>query len=218
MRIAIIGTGNVGRALGQSFVRAGHDVVYAARDAAKTADVAGQVGATSAPSVADAARSADIVVLAVPYLAADAVVSELGGAASGKVVIDVTNPLKADYSGLATEGGPSGAERIATLLGDARVVKAFNTLFASVQGNPSALGNTVDALFATDDEEAHRIVADLVRTMGFRPVAVGSLAHARELEAMAWLNISLQMAAGGDWRSAFVLVGAPVKATAGATA
>ncbi len=213
MRIAIIGTGNVGQALGQSFVRAGHEVTYAAQNPDKTREVADTVGARAAGSVAEAARNADVVVLAVPYVAVDAVANELGGAASGKTVVDVTNPLKPDFSGLATEGGPSAAEHIAGLLGDARVVKAFNTLFASVQADPAAHGVTLDALVAADDDAARREILDLARSIGFRPIDAGPLARAREMEALAWLNMQLQMAHGGDWRSAFVLVGAPAKAT-----
>ena len=94
------------------------------------------------------------------------------------------------------------------------MAKAFNTLFAGVEADPGALGATVDALFATDDETARRTVAELASSMGFRPIHVGPLAAARELEAMAWLNIRLQMLAGGDWTTSFVLVGAPESAIA----
>jgi predicted dinucleotide-binding enzyme len=67
----------------------------------------------------------------------------------------------------------------------------------------------VDALFATDDEAARATVGDLLKSLRFRPVYVGPLARARELEAMALLNIQLQMTAAGDWRTAFALIGAP---------
>ena len=212
MKVAIIGTGNVGSALGGSFARAGHEVTFAARDAEKTEQVAQAVGAQAAPSPAAAASAADVIVLAVPYGEADAVAHEIAPATAGKVVIDTTNPLKADYTGLATEGGPSGAERLASVV-DGRVVKAFNTLFAGVQGNPETLGMTLDALFATDDPEARATVATLAESVGFRPVYVGPLAAARELEAMAWLNIRLQLLTNGSWQTAFVLVAPPAAAT-----
>jgi len=214
MKIAIIGTGNVGAALGGSFVRAGHEVTFAAQDAAKTSRVAAEIGAAWVTSPAEAASTADIIVLAVPYSAVEAAAAELGGTAAGKVVIDVTNPLRADYSGLANVGGPSAAERVAELLSEARVVKAFNTLFGSVQADPRIHGTTLDALYATDDEVAASTVAELASSLGFRPVRVGPLAAARELESIAWLNIRLQMVTGGDWRSSFVLVGAPVASVA----
>ncbi|TAL10391.1 MAG: prephenate dehydrogenase/arogenate dehydrogenase family protein, partial [Chloroflexota bacterium] len=136
MNIAIIGTGNVGTALGASLVRAGHAVTLTGQDAAKAGTAAGQIGAKAGTSLAGAVEAAEVVVLAVPYAAVESVAADIASVVAGKVVIDATNPLKADYSGLATEGGPSGAERIAGLLPTAHVVKAFNTLFASIQGNP----------------------------------------------------------------------------------
>ena len=214
MKIAIIGTGNVGAALGGSFVRAGHEVTFAARDAARTSQVADKVGANVAVSPADAAAAADVVVLAVPYSEALTLAGDLSDAVSGKVLIDATNPLKADFSGLATDGGPSGAERIAAGAGTAHVVKAFNTLFASVQANPALHGQVADALIAGDDAEAKATVATLVDSIGLRPIDAGPLAAARELETLAWLNIALQLRTGGNWNSSFVLIGAPEKAIA----
>lgn len=214
MKIAIIGTGNVGTALGTSFTRAGHEVTFVARDAGKAGEVAASIGAATATSIAAAVRPADVVVLAVPYAATGAILEELGDATRGKVLVDVTNPLTADYSGLATAGGPSAAERISEAADGARVVKAFNTLFASLQADPTALGQTIDGLIAGDDAAAKETVAELVRSIGLRPVDAGPLASARELEAIAWLNIALQLRTGGNWASSFVLVGAPEQAIA----
>ena len=215
MNIAIIGTGNVGAALGSSLARAGHQVIFAGVDAEKAAGVAAAAGASSTATAAAAVDRADVVVLAVPYGAVPGIAAQLAPSVNGKVVIDATNPLKSDFSGLATEGGPSGAELLAALLPGARVVKAFNTVFAGNQGNPAAQGATLDALFATDDEEARRVVADLASSIGFRPVYVGPLAAARELESLAWLNIRLQLITNGSWQTAYVLVGAPEAALAG---
>jgi len=214
MKIAIIGTGNVGTALGTSLVRAGHSVTLTGQDAAKATAAAALIGAQAGASLASAVEAAEVVVLAVPYASVEAVAADIAPVVSGKVVIDATNPLKADYSGLATEGGPSGAERIAALLPTSRVVKAFNTLFASIQGNPDVHGQMVDALLAGDDVAAKAVVASLIKSIGLRPVDAGSISGARELEALAWLNISLQMRTGGSWNSSFVLVGAPDRAIA----
>jgi predicted dinucleotide-binding enzyme len=214
MNITIIGTGNVGKALGTSLAGAGHTVTFAARDAAKTGAVAAETGTFAAESLIGAVRAADVVVLAVPYTAAAGIAAEIAADTAGKVVIDATNPLKADYSGLATDGTTSGAEIIAAALPGARVVKAFNTMFAGIQANPAAHGTVIDALFATDDETARATIAALATSIGFRPVYVGPLAAARELEAMAWLNIRLQLLTGGSWQSSYVLVGAPEAAVA----
>jgi hypothetical protein len=211
MKIAVIGTGNVGSALGSSFSRAGHRVTFAARDAEKTLSVATGAGARAA-TAAEAAAGADVVLLAVPYAAIADVAAEIVPVIAGKVVVDATNPLKPDYSGLATAGGPSAAERLAGLLPGARVVKAFNTLFATNQANPSGQGTTLDALFATDDDTAADAVAELAGSIGFRAVRVGPLAAAQELEGLAWLNIRLQMLNNGAWNTAYVLVAPPESA------
>jgi NADPH-dependent F420 reductase len=209
MNIAIVGAGDVGKALGASFARAGHHVIYAARTE-EHAKEAAQAVKGHAFDVVEAAQRGEIVVLAVPYAsAAQEVASVIAPVVAGKVVIDVSNPLKPDFSGLATNGGPSAAENFAAWLPGAKIVKAFNTMFAQVQADPKIHGVEIDAFFATDDEEARACVADLIRSMGFRPVYVGPLARARELEALGFLNIQLQVGAGGDWRTAFTMIDAP---------
>jgi hypothetical protein len=209
MKVAIIGTGNVGRALGGSLARAGHEVTFAGRDVAKTERVASELGGFAADTAADAAQGVDVIVLAIPSGEVAAVVTGIASAAVGKVVLDATNPLKPDYSGLANAGGPSTAELVAELVPGAHVAKAFNTLFGAVQADPTTHGTMLDALYATDDEVAATAVSELASSIGFRPVRVGPLAAARELEAIAWLNIRLQLIDNGDWRTAVVLVGAP---------
>ena len=158
--IAVIGTGNVGGALGTAAVKAGYDVVFAGQDAAKTREVAEAAGATAAATPREAAAVADIIVLAVPYTAFAAVAAEIAPVADDKIVIDPSNPIKPDYSGLALSDS-SGAEELALLLPKSKVVKAFNTLFAGNTANPQALGFQLDSLFATDDEAAKDAVCGL---------------------------------------------------------
>jgi 8-hydroxy-5-deazaflavin:NADPH oxidoreductase len=216
VNISIIGSGNIAKALGASAVRAGHNVTIASRDAANAAATANEIGARPADNLLAAVGRADVIVLAVPASAASDVAKAIAPAANGKVVVDVTNPVKGDMSGLFTEG-VSIAEQLAQILDGAHVVKGFNTLFGSVQANPETLGTTLDALYATDDETARDEFAALATSLGFRPVHVGPLAAARELEAMALLNIRLQLVANGQWQSSFVLMGAPESATASST-
>jgi predicted dinucleotide-binding enzyme len=213
VNISIIGSGNIAKAFGASAVRAGHSVTIASRDADKAAATAAEIGAQSADSLLSAIKAVDVVVLAVPATAAADVAREIAPVVTGKVVVDVTNPLKDDMSGLFTDG-TSIAEQLAQILVGAHVVKGFNTLFGSVQANPETLGTTLDALYATDDDIAREEFATLAMSLGFRPVHVGPLAAARELEAMALLNIRLQLVSNGHWQSSFVLVGAPQAATA----
>ena len=205
--VAVIGTGNVGGALGTAAAKAGYDVVFAGQDAAKTREVAEAAGATAA-TTREAAAVADIIVFAVPYTAFAAVAAEIAPVADDKIVIDPSNPLKPDYSGLALSDS-SGAEELARLLPKSRVVKAFNTLFAGNTANPQALGFQLDSLFATDDEAAKDAVCGLSSSIGFRPIHIGPLTASRELEAMAWLNIRLQMVSNGNWNTAFALVSPP---------
>ena len=203
MKVAMIGSGNIGQALGGALVNAGHDVTLAARDAGEAETVAETIGAATAATAAEALTGADVVVLAVPYTALEAVAAEIKDGVAGKVVIDVSNPMA------QAPADSSAAEQLAGWLPGAKVVKAFNTTFAGLIAKPTAHGQTLDALYATSDPDAGRTVATLIRSIGFRPVFAGPLSAARQMEAMAGLNIQLQIATKGDWRSSFVLVGAP---------
>jgi hypothetical protein len=202
MKVAIIGAGNVGKALGTSISRVGHDVTISASSPASARAAAAEIGAEAASSNSDAARGADVVILAVPFVdAGEKVAAEIAEDVAGRVVVDATNPVKPDYSGLATDGR-SGAEEFQRRLPDAKVVKAFNTIFASNQADPSP---EIDGFVAGDDGDAKQAVIGLIDSMGFTPVDVGPLAQARYLEGMAWINIGLNAANGWDWTSAWHL-------------
>ena len=205
MKIAVVGAGNVGSAVGRAGVNTGHDVVMASRTPEKAQTVAGSIGAKAASSPAEAARDADLVVLAVPFGAVTDVAEEIADAVAGKVVVDVINPLKADFSGLATDR--SAAEEVQERLPNARVVKAFNTVFASNQANPTVDGTPLDGFYAGDDADAKQVVADLLSAIGYRPIDVGGIQLARALEHMAFLNILLNATKGWSWQSGWKLVG-----------
>lgn len=214
-RITIVGSGNVGRALAASFVRGGHDVTIASRSADHAFEAAAAVGAASAASIVDAVAAAEVVVITVPFAgAAEQLAASIRDAAVGKIVVDVTNPAKADYSGLLFDGTSSAAEQFAAWLPGARVVKAFNTVFASNQANPVLDGTRLDAFVAGDDGEAKAVVLDIARSAGFEPINAGDLAAARLLEALAWLNISLNLRNPYGWRTGWKLVGVPVAVAA----
>jgi predicted dinucleotide-binding enzyme len=202
MQIAIIGAGNVGKALASTLTRAGHEVTLSATNPEHANAAARETGANAAASNADAARTADLVVLAVPAQALDQIAGEIGPELDGKVVVDVTNRPTPNATGPAT----SIAEELQQKVPNAKVVKAFNTLFASRQAQPEVAGIPADAYVAADDAAAKATVLDVVESAGFRPVDVGSLTTARTLEGMAWLNIERNMS-GGTWQDAWVLVG-----------
>jgi NADPH-dependent F420 reductase len=206
MKIAIIGAGNVGGALASSSVRAGHAVTLSSKNPAHADAKAKETGARAVHHASDAVKGADVVILAVPYAAVDSVLDELGDALAGKVLIDVTNRLKMESMGESIDG-KSGAEHIQKKIPKARVAKAFNYAFAAKQADPKVDGQSIDGYVASDDSEAKKTTLELARSIGFRPIDVGPLAMARALEAMAVLNIALQIQNGWPWQSGWKLVG-----------
>ena len=156
MKIAVVGAGNVGKALAHAGVRTGHAVTVTATDPATAAAAAAETGASAADSTAEAVAGADLVVLAVPGAAVSSVARDLTGITA--VVVDATNPLTADSSRL-TVTDRSAAEMLQEQLPSARVVKAFNTVFASKQAAPEVDGTQLDGFYAGDDQAAKRVSA-----------------------------------------------------------
>jgi predicted dinucleotide-binding enzyme len=189
----------VGGALASALTDAGHEVVVAASNAEKAKQAAAGLDCEPAASPQDAVQGADAVVLAIPTTAVEEVAGEIRDKVAGKPVVDVTN------SQAVIEKGVSNAEQIQQLLPEAKVVKAFNTVFASKLGKPQNGDQPLDGFLAGDDPEAKAKVATIVRDAGLEPLDVGDLKMARALEGMAWTNISLNMANGWAWQSAWKL-------------
>lgn len=185
MKIAVMGSGNVGGTLGNAWVRAGHDVTFGARDAAEGSETK---GARSAP-VAEAVREAEVVVLAVPWAAVPDVIKQ-GGDWKGKILIDCTNPIGPGFE-LAVGHNTSAGEQVASLAAGARVAKAFNTTGFGNMHNPVYGGKPVTMFYASDDPAAQKAAEQLVRDVGFEPVFAGPLKVARYLEPLAMLWIGL---------------------------
>lgn len=192
MNISILGTGNMASGLAVLFAKAGHNVTVASRDPSKARSVTDGLGHDiQASDLASAAATAGIVVLAVPYEAAEEVIKAAGSLA-GKVVVDITNPMTADFSGLTVGHTTSAAEEIQKLAPAAKVVKAFNTVFASVLQNGGKIaGQPVTVFIAGDDTQARSQVAALAGSAGLKTLETGALASARYLEPLASLNIAL---------------------------
>jgi predicted dinucleotide-binding enzyme len=194
-KIGIIGAGNMGRAFATRLAAAGHTVSITATDLAHAEEAAAKAGANARAVRRDAiARDTDLLILAVPYTAA-AVALRGAGDLNGKTVVDISNPVTADYSGLVLGFSTSAAEEIQKVAPAAKVVKAFNTIFAQVLGAAPS-GTRAQVLFAGDDEDAKTAVRALIESVGFEAVDAGPLANARLLEPLGMLTIYFGYAAG----------------------
>lgn len=207
MNIGIIGSGNVGKALGQIWLKHGHKVLFSfSRDPKKLEQFAGALGSgASVGTPAEAARFGEVVVLATPWPVAQEAL-RAAGSLGGKVLIDCTNPLKADLSGLAVGHTTSAAEEISRWAPGARVVKAFNTTGADNMGRPQFGAARASMFICGDDAAAKTVVAGLAADAGFEVVDAGRLDSARLLEPLAMLWIHLAFAQGLGTGFAFTLL------------
>jgi len=192
--IAVIGTGNVGAALGPEFAAQGHTIVYGSREPMRDdvqALVARTAGNASAREPQQAVAGADMVVLAVPGTSAVEITQGLGDL-SGKIIIDPTNVVSRAGERMThgIEGKGSNAALIQAAAPGAFVVKAFNTLNNAQMVDPETAGGPITIMLAGDNAEAKAAVAGLVRGMGLDAVDVGGLEYAHVLEEMLvmWAN------------------------------
>jgi len=189
--ISIIGLGNMAGALAGRALAGGNAVEIIGRDPVKVKELAAALpGATA--GTPGAAPAGDIVILAVPYAGAAAVVSEYGDALRGKDIVDITNPVAPDLESLVTPDGTSGAQEIAKAApSGAYVVKAFNTLFSHVLVAGPAEGRPMDVFIAGDDAQAKARVSAFIESLGLRPMDTGQLPMARTLENAGLLMLGL---------------------------
>jgi hypothetical protein len=149
----------------------------------------------------------DLVILAVPYPALDAIVAAYGEQLTGKVVVDITNPLNFEtFDSLTVPAGSSAAAELAAKLPSSRVLKAFNTTFAATLGSKSVGGHPTTVLIAGDDAEAKTTLADAVTAGGLAAVDAGGLNRAHELEALGFLQLTLAASGKTSWAGGFALV------------
>jgi 8-hydroxy-5-deazaflavin:NADPH oxidoreductase len=187
MKIAILGAGNVGGTLGKRFAECGHEIYFGVPNPEKykAENLPGKIG-----KVSQAAKDAEIILLAVPYNAIDEAVKECGDVA-GKIIIDATNPLGMTPDGLNLIVGfeTSGAEKLQQIAVGAKVVKCFNQTGFNVMANP----NHSMMFVCGDDAGANETVRQLAAEIGFDAVTIGVLSKARLLEplAMLWIHLSI---------------------------
>lgn len=186
--IAIIGSGNMAAGLAAALTAAGKNVFIGARDAAKAQALAQKTGAQAqGGTLAQAVAAAQTVFLALPYAAAAEVLQQLD--VSGKTLIDISNPVTADFQNLSLGFTTSAAEEIAKAAPQAAVVKGFNTVFAQLLDPAARSGQTVQVFLAADDEEAKKRAAALTADMGLKAVDAGGLRNSRFLEPLGEMNI-----------------------------
>ena len=187
--ISIIGTGNMGQAIASVAAKGGHTVQLIGQGDAST-DVSG-----------------DIVVLAVPYPALPAVISERGASLAGRIVVDITNPLDFEtFDSLTVPANSSAAAEVAAALPESRVLKAFNTTFAGTLAAGTIGDQSTTVLIAGDDADAKSTLAGILTSGGLNAVDAGSLKRARELEAVGFLQLTLAASEKISWTGGFATV------------
>ncbi|MEO1401711.1 MAG: NADPH-dependent F420 reductase [Cyanobacteria bacterium J06635_1] len=198
MKIAILGFGHVGKQFANLFSKAGHEIFIGLRS------FSNQALPYPSGTFKEAAVVADVIAIALPFTACADVLPDLAEVTKGKIVIDSTNPLNADWSPKLLGQENSASEEISRLLPEAYVVKAFNTIFADVMNTPVKAGQAMTAFIAGDNDEAKQTVIALASDIGYAPVDTGLLYTARYLESMAHLNIEIAVGQGGGTNAAFV--------------
>ena len=196
MKIGVIGSGNVGSALGKIWGKNGHEIRFSSRNPEKLKALAESIGKNASYSLpVEAAKFGEVIALAVPWGQAENAIKS-AGSLEGKILIDCTNPLKPDYSGLAVGGTTSAAEEVARLASGAKVIKAFHTTFAALMQSESRMFGSINptGFYCGDDAAAKAVVANLIQETGLEPLDVGPLANARYLEPLAMLMINLGFA------------------------
>ncbi|MFZ0592407.1 MAG: NADPH-dependent F420 reductase [Bryobacteraceae bacterium] len=199
IKIGIIGAGNVGGTLGLGWAKRGHQVVFGSRNpgSKEVRDLVRKAGGgTSAAANKEAVERSEVVVLATPWPATKEAVSSLP--LTGKVVIDATNPVSPDLSGLVLGTTTSAAEQVAQWARGADVVKAFNTVGFNVMARPEFAEGKAVMFYCGDNSTAKKTVHQLVSDLGFDARDAGPLTQARYLEpfAMLWITLAFKQAYG----------------------
>jgi predicted dinucleotide-binding enzyme len=211
MRIGILGSGDVGRALGSAFAACGHEVMVGSREAnnPKIREWAAKAGAhASGGTFADAARFGEVMVIATLWTGTENALRLAGPENfAGKVVIDATNPLDFTITPprLAIGHSDSAGEQIQRWLTTARVVKAFNIVGHTHMFRPEFPGGPPDMLIAGNDAAAKQVVSQILNEFGWEVIDLGGIENSRYLEplAMAWVAYGFR---NRSWNHAFKLL------------
>ena len=207
MKVTIVGAGNMGRGIGTRAVAGGHEVEIVDRDPAEAQKLAGELGDAATALEPGAPFGGEVVVFALYYPGNKDAVQQYADQISGKIVVDVSNPVDTNtWDRLATPSDRSAAEEIQALAPEGTpVVKAFNTTFAATLAEGGVEGQQLDVLLAGDDANAKAKVSQLINDAGLRPIDTGPLTRAQQLEHLGFLHIALQEPLGLGFGSAVKL-------------
>ncbi len=192
MNITIIGTGKMGTPLAKHLAQANHRIFMGSRDQNRAKEVANKIGlGVKGHSIAKAVAEGNIIILAVPHAAMNDTLKETGPL-DNKIVVDVSNCFTSDFSNLTLGHTTSAAEEIAKQIPNAKVVKAFNTIFATILQKGLDFGaQTLNVFIASDNARAKQMITELVESIGLLPVDCGELKSARFLEPLAALTLQI---------------------------
>ena len=213
MNVTIIGTGNMARAIARTMLAGKNHVTLLGRAADKGAAIADQLApfvtkdATITVAELGGPIPDGVVISALWYRTAEDILRQYASQLKGKILVDISNPLNSTYDDLDTPPGSSAAEELAKIAPGVKVVKAFNTTFAGLLLQGHVAQQPLDVLIAGDDEQAKATVARLVETAGQRPIDVGPLRRARQLEGLGLLLIAMQGKHPKPWMNTVKFVG-----------
>ena len=197
--VAVIGaSGKMGSALGRNLSKGNYRILLCSSKTDVIQSLLNEITTNHSSAdveivedAVDVCWEADIIILAIPYVAEKQVAASIKSVVNQKVIISVSNPINDSQDALLTPPGTSAAEELQRQLPNAKVIKAFNTVTADMFQQRVVDGHRMDCLIAGRDPEALEVVSDLVKAAGFKPVIVGDLNASRTLESMQLLLIQL---------------------------
>ena len=198
--IGIIGPGQIGVTLATLWAKNGHSIILGSREATKAELMAGELGHNMrGMGIAETAEAADVLLFSFPWYAfVD--IQRLIGKCEGKVIIDCINPITSSGS-LALGHKWSAGEEVAQNFPLAKVVKAFNHIYVDHFKNPIFDGKRATAYYCSNSDAAKKVASQLASEMGFDPVDIGPIKHARYLEPLAllWIQMAFHMGNGPEF-------------------
>ena len=199
MNISLIGGGNVGGTLCRRFIEAGHSVKLGVRNPSDD-----KYAGLPTSTVDEAAAFGEVVLVCTPWRETESALKAIAPLLKGKIVVDCTNPIRQDFTGMEIGHDDSGGQHVAGWLPESHVVKGFNTIGFGVMANPQFGDRAAALLIAGDHADAKQTVAKLAKDIGFDPVDIGPMSRASLSEAAAWTWITLSLNIGREF--AFSLV------------